>query len=37
MLVGVAAIGLTGLLIDFILLQLQHRLLKWNSIWAGEP
>jgi sulfonate transport system permease protein len=30
MLVGVAAIGLTGLLIDFVLLQLERRLLKWN-------
>ncbi len=36
MLVGVAAIGLTGLLIDFLLLQLQRRLLKWNSAWNGE-
>ncbi len=36
MLVGVAAIGLTGLLIDFLLLQLQRRLLKWNNAWAGE-
>jgi sulfonate transport system permease protein len=36
MLVGVAAIGLTGLLIDFLLLQLQRRLLKWNSVWGGE-
>lgn len=36
MLVGVAAIGLTGLLIDFLLLQLQRRLLKWNGAWAGE-
>jgi sulfonate transport system permease protein len=36
MLVGVAAIGLTGLLIDFLLLQLQYRLLKWNNAWAGE-
>jgi len=31
MLVGVAAIGLTGLLIDFLLLKLQGRLLKWNA------
>jgi len=30
MLVGVLAIGLTGLLIDFLLLQLQKRLLKWS-------
>jgi sulfonate transport system permease protein len=30
MLVGVLAIGLTGLLIDFLLLQLQRRLLKWS-------
>ncbi len=30
MLVGVAAIGLTGLLIDFVLLRLERRLLKWN-------
>jgi sulfonate transport system permease protein len=36
MLVGVAAIGLTGLLIDFLLLQLQRRLLKWNSAWVSE-
>jgi sulfonate transport system permease protein len=36
MLVGVAAIGLTGLLIDFLLLQLQRRLLKWNSAWVDE-
>jgi sulfonate transport system permease protein len=35
MLVGVAAIGLTGLLIDFLLLKLQRRLLKWNPAWAG--
>jgi sulfonate transport system permease protein len=35
MLVGVAAIGLTGLLIDFLLLKLQRRLLKWNPSWAG--
>ena len=31
MLVGVAAIGLTGLLIDFVLLHLERRLLKWNQ------
>ena len=31
MLVGVLAIGLTGLLIDFLLLQLQRRLLQWNN------
>jgi sulfonate transport system permease protein len=31
MLVGVLAIGLTGLLIDFLLLQLQRRLLKWSA------
>jgi sulfonate transport system permease protein len=31
MLVGVAAIGLTGLLIDFVLLRLERRLLKWNQ------
>jgi sulfonate transport system permease protein len=30
MLVGVAAIGLTGLLIDFVLLRLERVLLKWN-------
>lgn len=30
MLVGVLAVGLTGLLIDFLLLQLQRRLLKWS-------
>jgi len=30
MLVGVAAIGLTGLLIDFLLLWAERRLLKWN-------
>jgi sulfonate transport system permease protein len=35
MLVGVAAIGLTGLLIDFLLLKLQRRLLKWNPAWTG--
>ena len=31
MLVGVAAIGLTGFLIDFILLKIEKRLLKWNG------
>lgn len=31
MLVGVGAIGLTGLLIDFLFLRLQRRLLKWNA------
>jgi sulfonate transport system permease protein len=31
MLVGVAAIGLTGLLIDFVLLHLERTLLKWNQ------
>jgi sulfonate transport system permease protein len=31
MLVGVAAIGLTGLLIDFLLLWAERRLLKWNT------
>jgi sulfonate transport system permease protein len=30
MLVGVAAIGLTGLLIDFLILKLENRLVKWN-------
>jgi sulfonate transport system permease protein len=35
MLVGVAAIGLTGLLIDFLLLKLQRRLLKWNPSWEA--
>lgn len=30
MLVGVAAIGLTGLLIDFLILWAERRLLKWN-------
>ena len=31
MLVGVAAIGLTGFLIDFILLKIEKRLLRWNG------
>jgi sulfonate transport system permease protein len=31
MLVGVAAIGLTGLLIDFLILWAERRLLKWNE------
>lgn len=35
MLVGVAAIGLTGLLIDFVLLHLERTLLKWNRGISG--
>lgn len=31
MLVGVAAIGLTGLLMDFLVVRLEHRLLRWNQ------
>jgi sulfonate transport system permease protein len=38
MLVGVAAIGLTGLLMDFLLLQLEKNLLKWHFQWQKrEP
>lgn len=32
MLVGVAVIGLIGLLIDSAMMAIQHRLLKWNSL-----
>ena len=32
MLVGVAVIGLIGLLIDSAMMAIQHRILKWNSL-----
>lgn len=34
MLVGIVSIGLTGLLMDFLVVQLERRLLKWNQ--AGK-
>jgi sulfonate transport system permease protein len=35
-LVGVFTIGIVGLLIDFIIMRIQKRLLRWNYIQQGK-